>query len=276
MRMSRPETISGLSVLASFNASKHSAGRKFAKSSRSLRRRSKPRSGFCAKGSLSHLGPPTAPNNTASAFLALAIVSSGSGVPSVSKAMPPIWAVSVWKAKLRFLEYQPSTRCVCSITSGPMPSPGVRRILCVMSEPGLRGGAFGFEAGNVAFVAQGETDIVPAVHQTLLAEGIDFELHDAAIRPADFLIFQIDGDERIGAAFRVVHQLVDDLLRQRDGQDAVLEAVVVENIREAGREDHAKAEIQQPPRRVFAARATAEIRPGDQNFGALIGWLVQY
>src|SRR6185437_10435559 len=35
--------------------------------------------------------------------------------------------------KLRFLENQPRTRCVSSITSGPMPSPGVNNIWCVIS-----------------------------------------------------------------------------------------------------------------------------------------------
>ena len=42
--------------------------------------------------------------------------------------MPPIAASSVEKARLRFCANQPSTRRVSSMTSGPMPSPGVSRI----------------------------------------------------------------------------------------------------------------------------------------------------
>ena len=55
-------------VEASTSASKTIAGRRLAKSSMSLRRRSRPRSGFTSKGRLSHFGPPTAPSSTASAL----------------------------------------------------------------------------------------------------------------------------------------------------------------------------------------------------------------
>ena len=41
-------------------------------------------------------------------------------------------------------------------------------------------------------------------------------------------------DARIGAERRIFHQLVADLLRQDDRQNAVLEAVAVENIGKAG------------------------------------------
>ena len=41
----------------------------------------------------------------------------------------PFGALSVWNARLRLALNQPSTRCVSSMTSGPIPSPGVSRIL---------------------------------------------------------------------------------------------------------------------------------------------------
>src|SRR3712207_8927519 len=47
--------------------------------------------------------------------------------------------------------------------------------------------------------------------------------------------------------------------RDRDRQDAVLEAVVVKNVGEAGRDDAADAEIEQGPGRVLARRAAPEI-----------------
>ena len=60
-----------------------------------------------------------------------------------------------------------------------------------------------------------------------------------------------------------------------DRQDAVLEAVVVEDVGEAGRDDAADAEIEQRPGRVLAARAAAEIVAGDQDLRLAVGRLVE-
>ena len=43
----------------------------------------------------------------------------------------------------------------------------------------------------------GEPDIIPAIQQALLAERIDLEMDRAAIRSADFLLLQIDADDRV-------------------------------------------------------------------------------
>ncbi len=61
-----------------------------------------------------------------------------------------------------------------------------------------------------------------------------------------------------------------------DRQHAVLEAVVVENIAERGRDHAADAEIHQRPGRVLARRAAAEIVAGDQDLGFAIGRLVEH
>src|SRR6185437_6029902 len=150
--------------------------------------------------------------------------------------MPPIGASLISAPKLRFWAYQPSTRRVASITSGPMPSPGVTRILCMrfLLDPGFRDVLAGFVRGDLVLAAHGQADIVPAIEQALLAERIDLELDAAAIGTADFLRFQVDGEAGIGAALGIVHQLVDFGLRQLDRQDAVLEAIAVEDVGEAG------------------------------------------
>ena len=61
-----------------------------------------------------------------------------------------------------------------------------------------------------------------------------------------------------------------------DRQDAVLEAVVVENIGEAGRDHAAYAEIEQRPGRMLAAGAAAEIVAGDQDLRLAVGRLVEH
>src|SRR6185312_6538578 len=57
--------------------------------------------------------------------------------------------------------------------------------------------------------------------------------------------------------------------------DAVLEAVVVEDVGEARRDDAADAEIHQRPGRVLARATAAEILAGDQDLGIAIGRLVE-
>src|SRR6185312_11494370 len=135
---------------------------------------------------------------------------------------------------------------------------------------------FRFEIRDPALVAQRQPDIVPAVDQALFPERIDLELDHAAVGSADFLRLQIDRDDGVGAAFGIVHQLVDLRLRQNDRKNAVLEAVVVEDVGEARRNHALDAEVEQRPRRMLAARAAAEIRAGDQDLRLLVRRLVEH
>ena len=48
----------------------------------------------------------------------------------------------------------------------------------------------------------------------MLAVRIDLELDHAAVGAADFLLFQIDGQRRIGAALGIVEQLLQIFRRQ--------------------------------------------------------------
>ena len=122
--MSRPLTISGLSDEASTSASNTLAGRRLAKRSISLRRRSRPRSGFLLKSAVSHFGPPTEPNSTASASRAFFMASSLSGTPCLSRAAPPTRSSLMSKPIARFLPIQAMILRTSFITSGPIPSPG--------------------------------------------------------------------------------------------------------------------------------------------------------
>ena len=136
--MSRPATSSRFRLEASASASNTSAGRRLANSSMSLRRRSRPRSGFCANGRLSHFGPPTAPSSTASAFIAFSIAASVKGTPCLSIEQPPTSSSSVSKLSAWFLPNQSSTRFTCAITSGPMPSPARISSFLLVGMYGLR------------------------------------------------------------------------------------------------------------------------------------------
>ena len=81
--------ISGFKLEALANCGYSLATRKLANKPSSLRIFNRPRSGRMLRSMPSHLGPPTAPNNTASAARAFCNVSSGKGTPALSIAAPP-------------------------------------------------------------------------------------------------------------------------------------------------------------------------------------------
>ena len=110
----------------------------------------------------------------------------------------------------------------------------------------------------------------------MLAMSIDVELDDAAVGPANFLRFKVDRQRGVGAAIGVVHQLLELFRRDLDGQDAVLEAVVVEDVGKARRNYAADAEVEQRPRRMLAARPAAEVFAGDEDLSLAISRLVQH
>src|SRR5690606_6611408 len=72
-----------------------------------------------------------------------------------------------------------------------------------------------------------------------------------------------------------LEQVVDLFFAQLDRQNAVLEAVVVENIGERRCDDAAEAVVQNRPWRVLAGRAAAEVGAGQQHFSALVTRFVQ-
>src|SRR5262249_22112662 len=109
----------------------------------------------------------------------------------------------------------------------------------------------------------------------MLAVRVDVELDDAAVGAADLLLREVDRQRGVGAALGVVEQLLQVLGRDLDRQHAVLEAVVVEDVAERGRDHAADAEIHQRPGRVLARRAAAEIVACDQDLGLAIGRLVE-
>ena len=119
----------------------------------------------------------------------------------------------------------------------------------------------GLEGLDVVRLLERQSDIVETFHQAALEEGIDVEANDAAVRPPDLLARQIDGDGGVRPTRRIVEQLVDLALRQPDRQNAVLEAVVVEDVGEARRDDAAKAEIEQRPGRMLSDEPQPKLSP---------------
>ena len=73
-----------------------------------------------------------------------------------------------------------------------------------------------------------------------------------------------------------MEQMVDAQFGQHDRQQAIFEAVVVENIGERRRDDGAKTVIRQRPGRVLAAGAAAEVLARKQYARTLVARLIEH
>ncbi len=104
----------------------------------------------------------------------------------------------------------------------------------------------------------------------MLAEGIDLELQHLAVGAGHGLRLEVDAQLVARSSLDLLEQLVDFSVAQDDRQQAVLEAVVEEDVGVAGRDDAAKTVLLQGPRRVLAAGAATEVLPGQQHAGTLV------
>jgi hypothetical protein len=137
------------------------------------------RSGRCARGSVSHFGPPTAPSRTASAARAsferrfrvgiAGRVDRGSrraaplrhldGRPAPSARAPPGGDLGADAVTRQHANLHVEVRV------------GLKSRRLSGEQPGLLDAALFFEGADLVGVAQGQADVVPAVEQAVLAEG---------------------------------------------------------------------------------------------------------
>src|SRR5690606_30954438 len=201
------------------------AGRRLPNSPSCERIFSRPRSGRMAGSMVSHFGPPTAPSSTASAARARSRVSSASGTPYLSMAAPPNSSKASSKPRANLSLARFSTLTASAMISGPIPSPGRTRICllitssrnsgCAMrttqklfrcaprtrlnalldraEQPGAGLLVTDLEGLDRLLILQGQADVIQAVEQAVLAEGIDLEAVLHAIRTGHGLRLEIDG-----------------------------------------------------------------------------------
>jgi hypothetical protein len=125
-------------------------------------------------------------------------------------------------------------------------------------------------------VLQRLSDIVQTVQQQMFAKRVDVEVNLLAARSHHNLALQIDSQARVAAELRIVDQRIADRAWQSHRQDAILEAVVEENVGEVRSDDTADAEIEQCPGCMFTRGAAAEVLVGDDDLRAAVRFLVQH
>ena len=108
------------------------------------------------------------------------------------------------------------------------------------------------------------TDLIETGEQIRFAAGINLKTVNFAVGPSYCLGVEIDCKNVIPAA-GLRSQIFDNIDGKAYGQDAILEAIIVENVGKARRDDAADALIEQGPRCVFARRAAAKILAREQD-----------
>src|SRR5207253_9667858 len=112
---------------------------------------------------------------------------------------------------------------------------------------------------------QRRADVVEALQQNFLARRGDLKLEHKAVFVSDGLVWQIDRERIAFFFFRALEEFFDFILRQRRGQDAVLETVVVENVRVTRRDDHAEAVVLDTPGEIGRASCRERVEMGGVN-----------
>ena len=143
-------------------------------------------------------------------------------------------------------------------------------------EPRLAGQPLGLKGLDLFAVAQGQADVVQAVKKAVFAEGLDLKRQLAAIGLDDDLALQINRQRVAGKAQHLGKQLRHLCLRQHDGQQAVLEAVVEKDVGITGRDDRPEAVLVKRPRCVLARGAAAEVFARQQHRCAGVARVIEY
>ena len=110
----------------------------------------------------------------------------------------------------------------------------------------------------------------------MLAAAVDVKFQHFAARRGDRLLVQIDLEAVALAGLAFAEQAFDHGGVEYDGQDAVLEAVVVEDVGVGRRDDGADAIVFQRPRRMLAARSAAEVVTRQQHRSTRIARKIQH
>src|SRR5215211_44374 len=116
--------------------------------------------------------------------------------------------------------------------------------------------------------------VVEPLEETLPAELVYLEGGREALSVAHLTTFEVYGQAVALKLSRAPHEFGDLLVLERDGEHAVLRAVVLEDVGEGGGDDCAEAVVEQGPGRVLARRAAAEVTPGEEHRGARVARLV--
>src|SRR5690606_15768164 len=159
--------------------------------------------------------------------------------------------------------------------AAPRLPPGSGELAVARAHPGLLRLALRLELADGVALEQCQADLVEPLEQALFSEGVDLEAIHLDVRLAHRLLGQVDAQPVARRGVHLGEQAVDGRLVEHDRQQTVLEAVAIEDLGEARRDDRSDAPVGQRPGRVLTARAATEVGPGEQDVGPGIARLVE-
>jgi len=127
-----------------------------------------------------------------------------------------------------------------------------------------------FVVGDFVGVLQGLADVVQTLQEDFFAGRGDFKIVGVAVAVFDGLGGEIDGERIAYFRFGLLEESIHIGFGQDGGEDAVLEAIVVEDVGVAGSDDGAEAVVFDAPGSVFATGAAAEIGAGEEDGGTFV------
>ncbi|BBG29876.1 diguanylate cyclase/phosphodiesterase with PAS/PAC and GAF sensor [Zymobacter palmae] len=132
-----------------------------------------------------------------------------------------------------------------------------------------------FKGSNSIRLLEGNADVVQPLFKTVLAERVNIKRERFTAWRGDLLFGQVDIQRIAFVRINFSEQLIDDLGIKTDQQQPVLERVIVEDIREAWRDDRTETEVLQCPRGVLARATAAKVIARDQHLRPFVARLVE-
>src|SRR5207247_5744584 len=112
--------------------------------------------------------------------------------------------------------------------------------------------------------------------QGMLFEIIDLKMQGSPARSSDCLRREVNVQSIAFAGLDLSKEFLDNSIIKGHGQDAVIEAVIIEDVGKARGDEAAEAIFQDRPRRVFTRGATAEVITRQQDAHTLVARLVEH
>ena len=112
--------------------------------------------------------------------------------------------------------------------------------------------ALRFVGGDLGFVLLDVADFIDAGEEAVFGEGVDGEVDCRAAGPGEDLGFDVYGNLQAGVGYEGVAELLVDIAADDEGEEAVFEGVLFEDISETRRDDRFKSVLGEGPRGVFA------------------------
>ncbi len=130
--------------------------------------------------------------------------------------------------------------------------------------------------GNLRLVLESKINIIQPFEQAVAEEIVNLEVSRKFLPVGHLLTFEVNGQLIIFKVSGPIKQLPNFFFPEYNREQAVLDAVVGEDVGKGRCDYRAETEIRQRPHGMLAGRAAAEVLPRHQNASPAITRLVQH